>query len=132
MPAKDSQIKILIRTVSNYNEPGTLAYIFHRLTGIILAVYLFLHIWVISNSTASPAAFDLKLGTFSAPIFLAFDAALLAAASFHAFNGFRIIFFDLGIGIKKQKLSFVLAMILTSVLAFMAAELLIPVFFGRG
>lgn len=132
MSVKDSQLKILLRTVSNSDEPGTLAYVFHRLTGIILAGYLFLHIWVISSSTISPAAFDVRLGTFNSPLFLALDAALLAAASFHAFNGLRIIFFDLGVGIKRQKLSFVTALMLTAVIVVLAAELLIPVFFGKG
>jgi succinate dehydrogenase / fumarate reductase cytochrome b subunit len=128
---KDSQLRIILRTIYNSGEPGTLAYVFHRLTGIILAGYLFLHILTISSSTVSPNAFDLKLGTFNSPLFLALDVALLAAASFHAFNGLRIIFFDLGIGLKIQKLSFVLALVLTGIIVVMAAELLIPVFFGK-
>ncbi len=132
MSVKDSQLKILLRTVSNYDEHGTLAYAFHRLTGVILASYLFLHIWTISSSTVSPSAFDVTLGTFNQPLFLALDVALLAAASFHAFNGLRIIFFDIGIGIKRQKLSFVLSMILTGILVVLAVELLIPLFFGKG
>jgi len=130
MPSKDSQLTILLRTIANVDEPGTLAYLFHRLTGVILAVYLFLHILTISSSTVSPKAFNAALGTFNQPLFLALDVALLAAASFHAFNGLRIIFFDLGIGIKNQKLSFALAMVLTGILIVLAADLLIPAFFG--
>ncbi len=131
MGMKDSQLRILLRTLSNYDEPGTLAYIFHRLTGVMLAGYLFLHIWTISSSS-SPEAFDITLGMFNRPLFLALDVALLAAASFHAFNGLRIIFFDLGAGMKRQKLSFVLAMVITGILVLLAASLLIPVFFGKG
>ncbi len=132
MSLKDSQLKILFRTVLNSDEPGTLAYVFHRLTGVILVGYLFLHIWTISSSTISPAAFDMKLGAFSRPLFLVLDAALLAAASFHALNGIRIIFFDMGIGIKRQKLSFILAMVLTGIIALLAVKLLVPVIFGEG
>lgn len=132
MPEKDSQIKILLRTIYSSDEPGTLAYIFHRMTGVILTGYLFLHIWTISSSTISSSAFDLKLGAFNRPLFLALDVALLAAASFHVFNGLRIIFFDLGIGIKRQKLSFLLATILTGIIVTLAAELLIPVIFAEG
>ncbi len=128
---KDSQLRIILRTIYNSGEPGTLAYVFHRLTGIILAGYLFLHILTISSSKVSPNAFDVKLGTFNSPLFLALDVALLAAASFHAFNGLRIIFFDLGIGVKIQKLSFVLALVLTGIIVVLAAELLIPVIFGK-
>lgn len=125
---KDSQFRILLRTLFNSDEPGTLAYVLHRLTGFILTVYLFLHIWTISSSTISPEAFDAKLGGFNIPLFLALDVALLAAVSFHVFNGLRIMFFDLGIGMKRQKLSLMLAIILTAILAALAAELLIPVF----
>ncbi len=128
MTAKDSQIKILIRTLYNSDEPGTLAYVFHRLTGAILTGYLFLHIWIISSSTISSDAFDVTLRTFNQPLFLALDAALLAVASFHAFNGLRIIFFDLGFGIRNQKLSFALAMVLTGIILLLAAKLLFPIF----
>ncbi len=132
MPSKDSQLRILLRTFYSSDEPGTLAYLFHRLTGVILAGYLFLHISTISTSTISQSAFDAKLGIFNQPLFLALDVALLAAASFHAFNGIRIIFFDLGIGIKRQKLSFVLALILTAIIAVLAGELLLSLISGKG
>lgn len=132
MSRKDSQLRILLRTVYSIDEPGTLAYVFHRLTGVILAGYLVLHIWTISSSTISPAAFDAKLGAFHQPLFLALDVALLAAASFHAFNGLRILFFDMGLGIQRQKLGFALAMIMTVILVVLAARLLTPVFFGKG
>ncbi len=130
MSVKESQLRIILRTVYNADEPGTLGYVFHRLTGLILAGYLFLHIWTISRSTISPGEFDAELGIFSQPLFLALDVALLAAASFHAFNGLRIIFFDLGFGIRKQKLSFALSFILTLVIVGLASSLLVPVFFG--
>jgi succinate dehydrogenase / fumarate reductase cytochrome b subunit len=128
---KDSQLRIILRTIYNSGEQGTLAYIFHRITGIILAGYLFLHILTISSSTVSPKAFDLKLATFNSPLFLALDVALLASASFHALNGLRIIFFDLGIGLKIQKISFILALVLTCIVVVIAAERLVPVFFGK-
>lgn len=120
---KDSQFRIILRTLFASDEPGTLAYVLHRLTGVILAAYLFLHIWTISSSTISPEAFDAKLGGFNRPLFLALDVALLAAASFHVFNGLRIMFFDIGIGMKRQKLSLMLAIILTAILAVLAAEI---------
>ncbi len=120
----DSQFRILLRTFHNCDEPGTLAYVFHRLTGLILAGYLFLHLLTLFTSTVSPVEFNAKLGTFNQPLFLALDVALLAAFSFHAFNGLRIIFFDLGLGIKRQKLSFALAFILTAIIVVLAGELL--------
>ncbi len=132
MPAKDSQLRILLRTFSNCDEPGTLAYVFHRLTGLILAGYLFLHLLTLSTSTVSPAAFNARLETFNQPFFLVLDVTLLAAFSFHAFNGLRIIFFDIGFGIKKQKLGFALAFILTAIIVVLAGELLFPVIFRKG
>lgn len=132
MPSKDSQLRILLRTFSNCSEPGTLAFVFHRLTGLILAGYLFLHLFTISTSAVSPGAFDAKLGSFNQPLFLTLDVALIAAASFHAFNGLRIIFFDLGLGMERQKLSSAIALILTAVIAILAAELIFPLILRKG
>lgn len=68
---------------------------------------------------------------FNQPLFLVLDAALLATVSFHTFNGLRILFFDLGMGTKRQKLSFVLALVFTGIIVMLAAKLLVPVIFGR-
>jgi succinate dehydrogenase / fumarate reductase cytochrome b subunit len=83
---------------------GMWAWLFHRVSGLVLALYLFAHIWVISRGAAGGAdAFDSMFETLESPLFIVLDLALLAAVVYHAFNGIRVILFDLGIAIRQQK-----------------------------
>ena len=83
---------------------GMWAWLFHRVSGVVLAVYIFAHIWVISTAAASgKSAFDAMFETLESPLFVVLDLALLAAVVYHAFNGIRIILFDLGVAIRQQK-----------------------------
>lgn len=80
------------------------AWLFHRVSGLVLAVYIIAHIWVISTGAAAGAdAFDRLFETLESPFFIVLDLALLAAVVYHAFNGIRVILFDLGIAIRQQK-----------------------------
>lgn len=83
---------------------GMWAWLFHRVSGVVLALYIFAHIWVISRAAASGAdAFDSMFKTLESPFFVLLDLALLAAVVYHALNGIRVILFDLGIAIRRQK-----------------------------
>ena len=79
------------------------AFLLHRITGLALVFYLLLHITVISTSLKGPASFDMLLKKLTSPLFIVLDLGLLAAVLFHALNGARILLFDLGIGIRRQK-----------------------------
>jgi succinate dehydrogenase / fumarate reductase cytochrome b subunit len=79
--------------------------VLHRLTGLALVGYLFLHIWVISFSTVKwgGVSFDMIMGQFQTPMFYVLDLGLLAVVLFHGLNGLRILLFDVGIGVRIQK-----------------------------
>ena len=83
--------------VLNFNS-GTIAYYFHRITGIGLAVYLFLHIWTLSYVRQGEEAFNHSLDKWDNPLGHFFEYALLIAVAIHMFNGIRIMlaeFFNL-------------------------------------
>lgn len=82
---------------------GMWAWILHRVTGVALALYLFAHIWVISRGQAGAENFNQLFETLESPFFVILDLFLVAAVLFHAFNGVRVLLFDLGVGIKSQK-----------------------------
>lgn len=83
---------------------GMWAWLFHRVSGVVLALYLIAHIWVISTAAAAGADdFDAMFETLESPLFIVLDLALLAAVVYHAFNGIRVILFDLGVAIRQQK-----------------------------
>jgi succinate dehydrogenase / fumarate reductase cytochrome b subunit len=89
---------------TNYRT-GTWAYALHRITGLALAAYLFVHIGVISFVIGQwgGLSFGQVMILLRTPAFLIFDLGLLAFLVFHSLNGVRILLFDLGIGIRSQK-----------------------------
>lgn len=82
---------------------GSWAFLLHRITGIGLVVYLFVHIWALTSLTKGRAAFNEEMQTFSAPPFKVAEWLLGLLVMFHAFNGIRIAVVDLGDGAKYQK-----------------------------
>ncbi len=82
---------------------GSWAYILHRLTGIGLVAYLFIHIWALSSLTHGRAAFAEEMKTFTTPPFKVGEWLLGALVMFHAFNGIRIAVVDLANGAKYHK-----------------------------
>jgi succinate dehydrogenase / fumarate reductase cytochrome b subunit len=99
---------------------GAWAFWLHRLSGLLLVFYLLLHILVISTAVSGKADFNAAMGFLKAPIFVALEMGLVAAVLVHGFNGVRIVLFDLGIGVKKQKEIFV-ALMAIAVAPFVAA-----------
>ncbi|MFI5201983.1 MAG: succinate dehydrogenase, cytochrome b556 subunit [Candidatus Kapaibacterium sp.] len=82
---------------------GSWAYILHRLTGIGLVAYLFVHIWALSSLTHGRAAFTKEMVTFSSTPWKFGEWLLGALVMFHAFNGIRIAVVDLGNGARYHK-----------------------------
>ena len=89
---------------------GMWAWLLHRLTGIGLVSYIFLHIALMSSSLLrGQEAFNTMLSVLMGhPLFELLDTLLLGAVLYHSFNGIRILLFDLGIGIdiSTQKITF--------------------------
>jgi succinate dehydrogenase / fumarate reductase, cytochrome b subunit len=84
-------------------ESGSWAWIYHRISGIVLIGYLFLHIYSVSPLAQGRAAFDSKMTSFSSPIFMVLEWLLLAFVLFHSLNGVRIVLVDWADGAKYHK-----------------------------
>lgn len=84
-------------------ETGTFAHLLHRITGLLIVVYLFLHMGVISLAFINGQTFDDVMVTFSSPFFLVMDLVLFAGVMIHGLNGMRIMLFDMGLFTRKQK-----------------------------
>ncbi len=69
---------------------GFVAWIFHRITGLLLILYLFMHQWVIST-LQNPKTFDAAMGVLESPFFKLLEIGLWLVASYHAINGLRVI-----------------------------------------
>lgn len=110
---------------------GMWAYILHRVSGLILIAYLFIHIAVIGSVNAGPEAFDNVMRVLGSPFFLILDTALAAAVVFHMLNGIRLILFDLGVGIRQQVPLFFAAFGLSVAAIIATVILLAPKFLER-
>ena len=79
------------------------AHILQRATGLLLLLYLFLHVRTIRELSKGPAAFNAAMATFANPVFKLLEIALLGTVILHALNGVRITLLDLGLGHERQR-----------------------------
>lgn len=90
---------------------GMWAFWLHRLTGLAMVGYLLMHILVISTVVGGAGSFNAAMKFLKAPLFILLEMGLLAIILIHGLNGLRIVLFDLGYGVKKQKQIFIALMI---------------------
>ena len=83
-------------------EPGAFAHAVHRLTGLIICVYLLAHIVVIGQAAFNRHGFEWLMATLHQPEYLVLDLLLFGAVAFHGLNGCRLMLLDLSIGLRHQ------------------------------
>ena len=110
-------IKKIFSTVNDVNlnrNEGTFAFVLHRLSGLCLAAYIFLHLIVLgSEFLFGKGTFNLLMGTLEWPLFKMLEVCLIAVIAYHLINGTRIVIIDLCRAVKAQKVLFWIVMILT-------------------
>ena len=89
--------------LSYRKDSGSWAWIYHRISGIALIGYIFLHIYSLSPLTKGEIAFNQKMATYSTPFFMFIEWILFAFVLFHSFNGIRIVIVDWADGAKYHK-----------------------------
>lgn len=89
--------------LSYKKDSGNWAWIYHRISGIALIAYLFLHVYSLSTLTDGKEAFETKMSTFSSGPFLVLEWVLFIFVLFHSLNGVRIVLVDLADGSKYHK-----------------------------
>ena len=104
---------------------GGIAPLLQRITGLLLLVYLLLHVLTIHKLSEGPAAFDQALSTFRNPLFKLLEIGLLGVVIVHALNGVRITLLDLGIAHHVQRPLFLLSIVVGALLFLLGA---VPLF----
>lgn len=97
-------------------KTGMWAWIGHRLTGIALVVYVFMHLSFLTTASLSHKSFDDLMAVTRSPSFVFMDFLLIVVVIYHAMNGIRVILFDAGIAIRKQKMVFWIMMAIAAVM----------------
>ncbi len=77
------------------------AYLFHRITGLALILYLCLHIYVVGERAKGQEAWEAIMGRMESPVFKVLEYLLLVAFLYHALNGLRLVLTELGYLIGK-------------------------------
>jgi succinate dehydrogenase cytochrome b subunit len=95
---------------------GKLAFMVHRLSGIGLVVYLYLHLAVLNQLRQGPQAWDDFVEIVRSPLFLLLDAVLLFGILIHGLNGMRLVLVGLGIFLQWERVTFWFCLILATCL----------------
>ncbi len=90
MPRKD--LESYPKKVGYKKHPGMVAWLAHRITGVILGLYLIFHIL---SKGGYADWFDSLTNN------IVFHAIVLICFLFHALNGFRIVIMDFGNGAEE-------------------------------
>jgi succinate dehydrogenase / fumarate reductase cytochrome b subunit len=105
---------------------GVWAFWLHRLSGLAIIFYLLMHILVISTIVGGQANFNNAMTFLKSPIFVLLEMGLIGCITLHGLNGIRVVLFDLGMGIKRQKEIFVGMAIAAAVLTGIAFVVALP------
>ena len=110
----------------NRNE-GTVAFILHRLSGLCLVCYIFLHLVVVGREFIfGKGSFNWLMGTFENPLIKALEICLISVIAFHLINGLRIIVVDFLNITRTQRAMFWLVMLLCVAAVITATVIFLP------
>ncbi|MEV0778112.1 succinate dehydrogenase, cytochrome b556 subunit [Streptomyces sp. NPDC050433] len=86
---------------------GMWSWVAHRVTGVTIFFFLFVHVLDTALVRVSPEAYDDVVATYKTPLVGVMEYGLVAAVLFHALNGLRVIavdFWSKGARYQKQML----------------------------
>lgn len=83
---------------------GMWSWVAHRVTGVLIFFFLFVHVLDTALVRVSPEAYDDVVATYKTPLVNVMEYGLVAAILFHALNGLRVVAVDFwSKGAKYQK-----------------------------
>ena len=97
----------------NFNT-GTIAWILHRITGLLLVLYICMHTFVIGSAQLGTESFNKTLAVVQTPVFHVIEIGLIGCIFFHMLNGLRLVVIDFTYLTKTHKVLFWILMIVFS------------------
>ncbi|MEO7022015.1 MAG: succinate dehydrogenase, cytochrome b556 subunit [Ktedonobacteraceae bacterium] len=95
-------------------QSGMWSWLFHRIAGLGILLFLLVHIVDISLLNFGPKVYDEGIAFFGLPIVRVISLALIGGVFFHSFNGVRIMLIDFWPkGTRYQGLMFAVVMVLS-------------------
>src|SRR5450631_339081 len=97
-------------------QSGMWSWLFHRVTGVAILLFLLIHIVDITMIGFGPTIYNDALNLFATPLVRFVSLGLVAAVLYHSFNGLRIVIIDFWPrGVKYQQPMFWGAIVLTAI-----------------
>jgi succinate dehydrogenase / fumarate reductase cytochrome b subunit len=81
--------------------PDRYLYSLHRVTGLGLLAYFLVHVFVTASRAAGQQAWETSMAKVSGPLFYLGEYLVFVAFAFHAINGLRLVFAELGLGVGR-------------------------------
>ena len=107
---------------------GQWSWLFHRVTGVAVILFLFAHIVDTAVIGWGPEAYDRVASVYHNPIVRALELGLVAAVLFHSFNGIKIMLIDFFPGLASR----ITAISRTTTALFVLSMLPITWIMGKG
>ena len=102
------KLKEAFEDLMRNRNPGMLTFWIHRVTGVAVTIFFFLHIFTLSSVFRGKDAYDYAISKFDTKFGYIFQYLLLLAVAIHLLNGIRITIADLwGLTRVQKKLLWV-------------------------
>ncbi|MFE9582291.1 succinate dehydrogenase, cytochrome b556 subunit [Nocardia sp. NPDC006044] len=86
-------------------DPGMWSWALHRITGVTIFFFLFVHVLDTALVRVSPDTYNRAIETYKSPVVALMEMGLVVCVLFHALNGVRVILVDFwSKGPKYQRL----------------------------
>jgi succinate dehydrogenase / fumarate reductase cytochrome b subunit len=103
-------------------QSGMWSWLFHRVSGLAILLFLLIHIVDISMLSFGPMVYNNSILLFDQWEVRLLSLSLIAAIIYHAFNGIRVMLIDFWPkAVKYQKVLFAIVLVVTVVLFVPAA-----------
>lgn len=79
------------------------AYTLHRITGLGILLYFIIHIFAMGSRLGGVESWNATMKLFDSPLFHIGEYLVYAAFIYHAINGLRLVFIELGNWIGKPQ-----------------------------
>jgi succinate dehydrogenase / fumarate reductase, cytochrome b subunit len=81
---------------------GQWSWLFHRVTGVAIILFLFAHVVDTAVVGWGPTAYNRVASVYHNPVVRALELGLVAAVLFHSYNGIKILLIDFFPGLTRH------------------------------
>ena len=119
----------MLREWKRNPNAGTFSWILHRVTGVLLVLYLFPHFWSIATSRRGSEGFTESMQSFTSPFWKFMEMGLILVVAVHLLNGLRITIVDFFLLTRSQKSLFWVSVFLFTAVLILTAIVFLPKIF---